>query len=643
MKKKFKEVLYDVSLFTDYDIHLFKEGSHFKLYNKLGSHLMDINGATGTYFAVWAPSAKSVSVIGDFNEWNPNSHFLKVREDGSGIWEGFISGVEKGSLYKYHIVSKYNNYEVDKGDPFSFYWEISPKTASVVWDLKYKWNDNEWMKNRYKMNSLKSPISIYEVHFGSFRRVPDENNRYLTYREMANYLTEYIKYMGFTHVEFLPITEHPFYGSWGYQTLGYFAPTSRYGIPEDFMNLIEYLHQNGIGVILDWVPSHFPNDEYGLAFFDGSHLYEHVDPRKGIHPEWGSYIFNLGRYEVRSFLISSALFWLEKYHVDGLRVDAVASMLYLDYARKEGEWIPNKYGGRENLESIYFLKRLNEAIYENYPTVNTIAEESTAWPMVSKPTYIGGLGFGLKWNMGWMHDTLKYFSKDLIYRKYHHNELTFSIWYAFSENFLLSLSHDEVVHGKGSLFGKMPGNEWEKFANLRLLFGYMYTHPGKKLLFMGDEFGQWKEWNHDESLEWHVLDYPLHKGVQKWVRDLNNLYKREPSLFELDFEPEGFEWIDSGAWENSVVSFIRKGKIKKDIILVVCNFTLIPRYNYRIGVPYNGFWKELLNSDRKEYGGSGDGNFGGVEAEKIPFHGRDYSLPLTLPPLGILILKREIE
>ena len=643
MKKKFKEVLYDVSLFTDYDIHLFKEGSHFKLYNKLGSHLMDINGATGTYFAVWAPNAKSVSVIGDFNEWNPNSYFLKVREDGSGIWEGFITGVEKGSLYKYHIVSKCNNYEVDKGDPFSFYWEISPKTASVVWDLKYKWNDNEWMKNRYKVNSLKSPISIYEVHFGSFRRVPDENNRYLTYREMANYLTEYIKYMGFTHVEFLPITEHPFYGSWGYQTLGYFAPTSRYGIPEDFMNLIEYLHQNGIGVILDWVPSHFPNDEYGLAFFDGSHLYEHVDSRKGIHPEWGSYIFNLGRYEVRSFLISSALFWLEKYHIDGLRVDAVASMLYLDYARKEGEWIPNKYGGRENLESIYFLKRLNEAIYENYPTVQTIAEESTAWPMVSKPTYMGGLGFGLKWNMGWMHDTLKYFSKDLIYRKYHHHELTFSIWYAFSENFLLSLSHDEVVHGKGSLYGKMPGNEWEKFANLRLLFGYMYTHPGKKLLFMGDEFGQWKEWNHDESLEWHVLDYPLHKGVQKWVRDLNNLYKREPSLFELDFEPEGFEWIDSGTWENSVVSFIRKGKTKKDIILVVCNFTLIPRYNYRIGVPYNGFWKELLNSDRKEYDGSGHSNFGGVEAEKIPFHRRDYSLPLTLPPLGILILKRKIE
>jgi len=449
--------------------------------------------------------------------------------------------------------------------------------------------------------------------------------------------------MGFTHVEFLPITEHPFYGSWGYQTLGYFAPTSRYGIPEDFMNLIEYLHQNGIGVILDWVPSHFPNDEYGLAFFDGSHLYEHVDPRKGIHPEWGSYIFNLGRYEVMSFLISSALFWLEKYHVDGLRVDAVASMLYLDYARKEGEWIPNKYGGRENLESIYFLKRFNEAICENYPTVNTIAEESTAWPMVSKPTYVGGLGFGLKWNMGWMHDTLKYFSKDLIYRKYHHNELTFSIWYAFSENFLLSLSHDEVVHGKGSLYGKIPGNEWEKFANLRLLFGYMYTHPGKKLLFMGDEFGQWKEWNHDESLEWHVLDYPLHKGVQKWIRDLNNLYKREPSLFEIDFEPEGFEWIDSGDWENSVVSFIRKGRIKKDIILVVCNFTLVPRYNYRIGVPYNGFWKELLNSDRKEYGGSGHSNFGGVEAEKIPFHGRDYSLPLTLPPLGILILKRKIE
>lgn len=643
MKRNTQNVEYNISLLTDYDIYLFKQGNHFQLYHKLGSHLLNINGINGTYFALWAPNAQNVSVIGDFNDWKPRLHFLKVREDGSGIWEGFIPGVKKGSRYKYHLSSRYNNYNVDKGDPFAFYWEISPQKASIVWDLDYLWKDQEWILNRNKTNSLQEPISIYEVHLGSFRRISQENNRFLTYKEMADCLIKYLIEMGFTHVELLPIMEHPFYGSWGYQTLGYFAPTSRYGTPEEFMQFIECLHQNGIGVILDWVPSHFPDDEFGLAFFDGTYLYEHADPRKGIHPEWKSRIFNLGRNEVRSFLLSSALFWLEKYHIDGLRVDAVASMLYLDYARKEGDWIPNKYGGRENLEAINFLKKLNEIIYKQYPTVQTIAEESTDWPQVSRPTYLGGLGFGMKWNMGWMHDTLNYFSQDPLFRKYHHHELTFSIWYAFSENFLLPLSHDEVVYGKGSLFAKMPGNEWEKFANLRLLFGYMYTHPGKKLLFMGNEFGQRKEWNHEESLQWQNLEHPLSQGLQKWIKDLNHLYKQESALFDLDFEPTGFEWINLDDWENSVISFLRKGRKGKDLLLVVCNFTPIPRYNYRIGVPTPGLWKELLNSDSKDYGGSSQGNLGQIKTQKIPFHRKDFSLSLTLPPLGILILKRKIE
>jgi 1,4-alpha-glucan branching enzyme len=632
-------VKHNVSLLTDHDIYLFKEGSHFKLYDKLGSHVMTINGEEGVYFAVWAPGAEEVSVMGDFNGWNLQSHLLKVRNDESGVWEGFIPGIKKGDIYKYHIFSRYNNYRVDKGDPFVFYWELPPKTASIVWDLNYEWNDNEWMVNRHKFNSLNAPISVYEVHLGSWRRVPEEGDRFLTYREIAHHLANYVKELGFTHVELLPITEHPFYGSWGYQTVGYFAPTSRYGTPQDFMYLVDYLHQNGIGVILDWVPSHFPSDEHGLAYFDGTYLYEHADPKKGFHPEWNSSIFNYSRNEVRSFLISSALFWLDKYHIDGIRVDAVASMLYLDYARKEGEWIPNKYGGNEDLDAITFIKKLNEAIYSAHPDVQAIAEESTAWPMVSKPTHVGGLGFGMKWNMGWMHDTLEYFSKDPIYRKHHHNQLTFSIWYAFSENFILPLSHDEVVHGKGALIGKMPGDEMQRSANLRLLFGYMYGHPGKKLLFMGGEFGQCKEWNHDESLEWHVLQYPHHQGVQKWIKDLNYFYKTEPVMYELDFSIDGFEWIDSHDWEQSIISFIRKGKNTGEIILVVCNFTSIPRYNYRVGIPHGGFWREVLNSDAEIYGGSGCGNFRGVEAATIPAQGRCNSLSLTLPPLGVLFFK----
>jgi 1,4-alpha-glucan branching enzyme len=508
-----------------------------------------------------------------------------------------------------------------------------------VWDLNYDWGDDEWMRNRYKSNALNSPISAYEVHLGSWRRVPEEGDRFLTYRELAPYLAQYVKETGFTHVEFLPIMEHPFYGSWGYQTLGYFAPSSRYGTPQDFMYLVDHLHKHGIGVILDWVPSHFPSDEFGLVYFDGTHLYEHEDPKKGFHPEWNTYIFNYGRNEVRAFLISSALFWLDKYHIDGLRVDAVASMLYLDYGRKEGEWIPNQYGGKENIEAISLIKKLNEAVYLSHPDVQTIAEESTAWPMVSRPSYVGGLGFGMKWNMGWMHDTIDYFSTDPIYRKFHQNQLTFSIWYAFSENFFLSLSHDEVVYGKGSLLRKMPGDDWQKYANLRALFGYMFGHPGKKLLFMGGEFGQWNEWYHEASLDWDLLEYPPHRGVKDWVQDLNHLYRNEPAMHELDFSIEGFEWIEFRDSESSVISFIRKPKSTSDIMLIVCNFTPVPRYNYRVGVPRGGFWREVLNSDATIYGGGGHGNAGGVEATPVPIHGRYNSISLTLPPLGVLFFK----
>ena len=629
------------TLLTDYDIYLFKEGNHFHIYENLGSHPMTVDGVDSTSFAVWAPNAAEVSVIGDFNGWDATAHPLESRPDGSGIWEGLIPWVGQGALYKYRIVSTYENYIVDKGDPFAFYWEISPKTASVVWNLDYAWNDEAWMRDRHQQNSLHCPIAIYEVHLGSWRRVPEENNRFLTYRELAPYLTDYVNEMGFTHVEFLPVMEHPFYGSWGYQVVGYFAPTSRYGTPQDFMYLIDHLHQNGIGVILDWVPAHFPSNENGLVYFDGTHLYEYADPRKGFHPDWKSYIFNYGRNGVRNFLMSNALFWLEKYHVDGLRVDGVASMLYLDYSRKQGAWIPNEYGGRENLEAIRFLKRFNETIYSHFPDVQTIAEESTAWPMVSRPIYVGGLGFGMKWNMGWMHDTLDYFSRDPVFRKYHHNQLTFSILYAFSENFLLPLSHDEVVYGKGSLLGKMPGDNWQKHAHLRLLLGYMYVHPGKKLLFMGGEFGEPDEWNHDRSLDWHLLECPLHQGMQRWVKDLNRFYKNEPALCEGDFDSEGFEWIDFSDWEQSIISFIRRGKTTDDTILAVCNFTPVPRHNYRVGVPRRGLWREILNSDAKQYGGSGHGNFGGGHATPLPSHGRYSSLLLTLPPLGIVVFKNE--
>ena len=636
-----KKNIQDIEFLTDHDIYLFKEGNHFNLYEKLGSHLISNGEEHGASFAVWAPNATKVSVIGDFNEWTPGINPLRVKEDSSGIWEGFIPGISQGCLYKYHITSNHNHYSVEKADPLSFYNEMPPKTASMIWDLDYKWDDESWMKNRKKNNSLNSPFSIYEIHFGSWRRVVEEDNRPLTYREMAAQLIPYLKEMGFTHVEFLPLTEHPFYGSWGYQTLGYFAPTSRYGTPQDMMYLIDQLHQAGIGVILDWTPSHFPDDEHGLVFFDGTHLYEHADPQKGFHPEWNSHIFNHGRNEVCAFLISSALFWLKKYHIDGLRVDAVASMLYLDYARKEGEWIPNMFGGNENFEAKDFLCRLNQVVYEEYPDIEIIAEESTAWPMVTRPPYMGGLGFGMKWNMGWMHDTLDYFTKDPIYRKHHQNELTFSLWYAFTENFVLSLSHDEVVHGKGSLINKMPGDDWQKFANLRLLYGYMYMHPGKKLLFMGAEIAQWEEWSHESSLDWHLLQYAPHKSIQKWLKDLNRFYKNEPALYELDFESNGFKWVDCNDWEGSIISFLRTGKTIKDQIFVVCNMTPVPRSNYRIGIPLNGLWKEVLNSDAKEYGGSGFGNFGGLNATPVPFHGFDHSLSLTIPPLGILIFKAE--
>jgi 1,4-alpha-glucan branching enzyme len=629
-----------MGLLTEQDLYLFNQGRDYRAYEKLGAHLTSVGDQSGASFSVWAPNARAVSVIGSFNGWNPLSHPLRVRES-SGIWEGFIPGVIKGSVYKFHIVSRNNGFVVDKADPFGFWHEKPPRTASVVWDLDYQWADHDWMQNREGRNSLHAPISIYEVHLGSWMRVPEENNRSLSYREMAPRLADYAQRMNFTHVELLPVMEHPFYGSWGYQTTGYFAPTARYGTPQDFMYLVDCLHDRGIAVILDWVPSHFPTDEHGLAYFDGTHLFEHSDARQGFHPDWKTLIFNYGRDEVRSFLLSSAMFWLDKYHVDGLRVDAVASMLYLDYSRKEGEWLPNKYGGRENLEAIEFLRQFNIEAYKEYPGIQTFAEESTSWPMVSRPIYLGGLGFGLKWDMGWMHDTLEYFAHDPIHRKYHHNQLTFRMLYSFTENFVLPLSHDEVVHGKGSLIGKMPGDEWQKFANLRLLFAYMYAQPGKKLLFMGDEFGQVREWAHDSSLDWDVLQYPVHHGLQSWVEQLNWLYAREPALHDFDADPNGFEWIDCNDNAASTISLLRKSRSPSQNIVVVCNFTPIPRLNYRLGVPAGGFWREILNSDAKEYGGSGMGNLGGVLAEEQPVHGRPFSLNLTLPPLGALFLKAE--
>jgi 1,4-alpha-glucan branching enzyme len=627
-----------MSLLSDHDLYLFNEGSHLRLYERLGSHARTVDGVEGTNFAVWAPNAERVAVMGGFNGWNDESHPLHTR-GASGIWEGFIPHVRQGEAYKYFVASRYRGYNIHKADPFAFHAETPPKTASIVWNLDYQWRDREWMLDRQRRHSLNAPISIYEMHFGSWRRVPEDNNRPLSYCEMAPMLAEYVERMGFTHVEFLPLTEHPFYGSWGYQTTGYFAATSRFGTPQDLMYLIDYLHQHGIGVLLDWAPSHFPTDDWALGYFDGTHLFEHSDPRKGIHKDWDSYIFNYGRHEVRSFLLSSAMFWLDKYHVDGLRVDAVASMLYLDYSRQEGEWIPNVYGGRESLEAIDFLRRFNTEVYSHHPDVQTIAEESTAWPMVSRPTYVGGLGFGLKWDMGWMHDTLHYISRDPVYRKYHHNQLTFRMIYAWHENFVLPLSHDEVVHGKGSLLGKMPGDLWQKFANLRLLYAYMYAQPAKKLLFMGGEFGQWAEWSHEYSLEWHLLQYKLHEGVQSWVADLNRTYRAERALYELDCDPAGFEWIDGSDSEQSMLSFMRKARGGDEIIVAVFNFTPVPRHNYRVGVPRGGEWREILNSDSESYGGAGFGNLGAAEAQEVASHGRPYSLNLIVPPLGAVILK----
>lgn len=629
------------SLFTEHDIYLFKEGNQFRLYQRLGAHPQRQGQEVGTRFAVWAPNAERVTVIGDFNDWQPDSHPLQVREDGSGIWEGFVPGVGAGATYKYHITSRYQGYKVAKADPFARRCELPPGTASIVWeDPGFAWQDERWMQERPGRNAHTAPWSIYEVHLGSWRRGAEGG--FLSYRELADQLAEYCHHMGYTHVELLPITEHPFYGSWGYQTTGYFAPTARYGTPEDFMYFVDRLHRQNIGVILDWVPSHFPSDEFGLVYFDGSYLYEHADPQRGFHPEWNSYIYNYGRNEVRAFLISSAMFWMDVFHIDALRVDAVASMLYLDYARKEGEWVPNPHGGKEDLDAIHFLRRLNETIYRDVPGAQSIAEESTAWPMVSKPTDIGGLGFGMKWNMGWMHDTLNYFTKEPVHRSYHQDQLTFSIWYAFSENFVLSLSHDEVVYGKGSLLRKMPGDDWQKFANLRLLFGYLYAHPGKKLHFMGGEFGQWNEWNHEASLDWHLLEHgPHHQGLQRWVRELNHLYRARPALHELDFQPQGFEWIDFHDRKNSVLSFIRRGSQPQDELVVVFNFTPVPRHNYQIGVPHGGFWREVLNSDAADYGGAGHGNLGRVEATPVAMHGYYHSLSLTLPPLGVLFLERD--
>jgi 1,4-alpha-glucan branching enzyme len=624
-----------MTLLTDHDIYLFKEGSHTRLYEKLGCHFVNDGQA---YFAVWAPNARAVSVIGDFNGWNPGSHVLHPRWDGSGIWEGSFPDIAAGAAYKYRITSEYQQ-TLEKGDPFALYWEEAPRTASRVWRLDYEWGDDAWMQERREKNALDAPISKYEVHLGSWRRGPD--GKFLGYRAIAGPLIEHVKNTGFTHVEIMPVTEHPFYGSWGYQTTGYFAPTSRYGTPQDFMHLVDQLHRNGIGVILDWVPSHFPNDEHGLYRFDGTHLYEHADPRQGYHPDWNSAIFNYGRNEVRAFLLSSALFWLERYHIDGLRVDAVASMLYLDYGRQGSDWIPNRFGGRENLEAIHFLRTLNEAVYRDHPDTQTIAEESTAWPMVSRPVYIGGLGFGLKWNMGWMHDTLRYMRENPVHRKYHHGELTFSLIYAFHENFVLPLSHDEVVHGKGSLIGKMPGDTWQQFANLRLLYGYMWSHPGKKLLFMGGEFGQRREWQHEESLEWWVLQHEEHAGLMRWIGDLNRVYRSEAALHQLDFDPAGFEWIDCCDSEKSTLSFIRKSRDGESVVLVVCNFTPVPRENYLLGVPHDGRWTEIINSDARYYGGSGMGNYGGVESHPVPAHGRYHAIRITLPPVAVVYFKHE--
>jgi len=617
------------------DIYLFREGTQARLHRFLGCH--PLGSDSGAHFAVWAPNARAVSVVGDWNGWNNQANSLGLRADGSGIWEGTIPGARLGQAYKYAIAPRNGGAVLEKADPLAFSAEVPPATASRVWALSYDWQDEAWMRTRAMRNALSSPMSVYEVHLGSWRR---RQGAFLNYRELAHALAEYLTDLGFTHVELMPITEHPFYGSWGYQTTAYFAPTARYGTPQDFMYFVDHLHRKGIGVILDWVPAHFPTDGHGLAYFDGTHLYEHADPRQGFHPEWNSAIFNFGRHEVRSFLLSSALFWLEIYHVDGLRVDGVASMLYLDYARGAGEWIPNQYGGRENLQAIHFLRTLNETVYREHPDVTTIAEESTAWPRVSRPTSQGGLGFGFKWNLGWMHDTLCYMQQNPLYRRYHHGRLTFSMLYAFHENFVLPLSHDEVVYGKGSLIGKMPGDDWQQFANLRALYGYMWAHPGKKLLFMGGEFAQRREWTHDGELEWWVNERPEHAGVRRWIRDLNQVYRAESALHAVDFSSEGFEWIDADNAAMSITAFVRKSP-DGDCLLIVTNFTPVPRSNFLLGVPQRGRWRELLNSDAREYGGSGWGNLGGVDSSPVAAHGRLDAVNLAVPPLATIMLRWE--
>jgi 1,4-alpha-glucan branching enzyme len=626
------------STITDFDLHLLTEGTHYRSYEKVGAHLAEHDGATGTAFAVWAPNARAVSVVGDFNRWDPEAHPMRPR-GGAGLWERFVPAVGQGEAYRYSVVGR-DGRRVEKADPYAFATERRPGTASRVWDLSgFAWGDADWLAHRRGNNDLSAPISIYEVHLGSWARVPEEEGRWLSYRELAPKLADYVVEMGFTHVEFLPVSEHPFDGSWGYQPTGFYAPTSRFGTPDDFASLVDTMHRRGIGVILDWVPAHFPNDPHGLGRFDGTPLYEPPDPLRQVHPDWNTYTFHHGRPEVANFLISNALFWLDKYHVDGLRVDAVAAMLYLDYSRQPGQWTPNEFGGRENLEAVQFLRRFNERTHAEFPGILTIAEESTAWPMVSRPTNVGGLGFDLKWDMGWMHDTLAYLSRDPLYRAHHHNHLTFRGLYAFSENFVLPLSHDEVVHGKGSLVTRMPGDDWRKFANVRLLFGSQYTQPGKKLLFMGDEFGQWREWNHDRSLDWHLLEMPFHRGLRRWVRDLNTLYRGEPALHELDCHPTGFAWVDCCDAAQSVISFLRKGRSTSTQVLVVANFTPVPRRNYRIGVPREGHWEEVLNSDAMLYGGSGQGNIGGAWTAPVYFHGHAQSLNLTLPPLALIALR----
>ena len=628
-------------LLSDYDLHLMGEGTHYLKYEIMGAHPVTVLGIAGVQFAVWAPNAARVSVVGDFNHWDGRTHAMRNRGP-SGVWELFVPGLAEGAIYKYEIRPMSSDLPMLKADPYGVYAEKRPKTGSIVARLDHHtWEDSDWMNSRANRDWLSAPISVFEVHLGSWRRVVEDGARWLTYSELADRLIPYVKQMGYTHVELMPVMEHPFDGSWGYQTLGYFAATSRYGTPQDFMYLVDKFHQAGIGVFLDWTPAHFPNDAHGLALFDGTHLYEHADPKQGQHPDWGTLVFNYGRNEVQNFLISNALFWIDKYHIDGLRVDAVASMLYLDYSRHEGEWIPNEYGGRENLAAIAFLRRLNEAVYARHPGVQTIAEESTSWPMVSRPTYIGGLGFSLKWNMGWMNDTLTYFELDPIHRKYNHNRMTFSMLYAFTENFMLPFSHDEVVHGKGSMINKMPGELWQQFANLRLLYAYMFAHPGKKLMFMGDEIAQRSEWDHDTSLEWHLLEYASHRGIQTLVEDLNGLYRREGALHEVDFDWHGFEWLECNDADASVLAFLRRGKHPENFVVVVTNGTPIVRENYRVGVPDPGYYREALNTDSERYGGGNVGNLGGLHADSIPWGNYQYSLNLRLPPLGAVYFKHE--